>query len=162
MSVFAICAGCIGCAGRREQTVAPDFLLNDLQDRRFYLSSCKGKAVLLNFWSTHCAPCMEEMPHLEKLYGEFSKQGVVFAGICIDPAEAGYLETLVHGLGVTYPVLADISGRTAALYAVTAVPVTIIISPEGMIHSRTTGYREAYIQRFREQLASLTGASGTP
>ncbi|MFW2440250.1 MAG: TlpA disulfide reductase family protein, partial [Arenicellales bacterium] len=41
----------------------------------------KGKAVLLNFWATTCAPCRKEIPDLADLYQEFSAKGLQMIGI---------------------------------------------------------------------------------
>ena len=48
---------------------APDFELQDATGQKLSLRSLRGKPVLLNFWATWCAPCVEEMPSLENLAG---------------------------------------------------------------------------------------------
>jgi thiol-disulfide isomerase/thioredoxin len=52
----------------------PDFTLPTLDGGSITLSDLKGKVVLINFWTTWCPPCREEMPSLEKLYRHFKHE----------------------------------------------------------------------------------------
>lgn len=57
---------------------APDFTFFHSQtDEPAQLSDYRGKVVLLNFWATWCAPCLEEMPGLNKLQMDYRDQGLV-------------------------------------------------------------------------------------
>jgi len=49
----------------------PDFTFPDPQGNQLTLASLKGQPVLLNLWATWCAPCVVEMPLLDKLAGEY-------------------------------------------------------------------------------------------
>jgi thiol-disulfide isomerase/thioredoxin len=44
----------------------PSFSLTALEGAAFNIEGMKGKVVLVNFWATWCAPCLTEMPMLEK------------------------------------------------------------------------------------------------
>jgi peroxiredoxin len=50
-----------------DDRLAPDFTLPDRHGRPVRLQDFRGKAVVLNFWSITCPPCLEEMPTLEEL-----------------------------------------------------------------------------------------------
>lgn len=50
---------------------APLLNLETLNGELFDLKSLHGRAVVVNFWATWCAPCVEEMPALERM-GRFS------------------------------------------------------------------------------------------
>ena len=57
---------------------APPFDFNLLADgSRKSISDYKGKLVLLNYWATWCAPCIKEMPELNKLQSKYQDQGLV-------------------------------------------------------------------------------------
>jgi thiol-disulfide isomerase/thioredoxin len=45
----------------------PEFVLTDPKARELRLSSLKGKPLLINLWATWCAPCVVEMPQLDRL-----------------------------------------------------------------------------------------------
>ncbi|HEX4604025.1 MAG TPA: TlpA disulfide reductase family protein, partial [Candidatus Angelobacter sp.] len=63
-------AGFTGCNDqpklRMIGSTAPDFTVKD-SDRTVSLHDYRGKIVVLNFWSAHCAPCIAEMPSLVQL-----------------------------------------------------------------------------------------------
>src|SRR6185312_613814 len=50
---------------------APDFTVADLNGKMYKLSDLKGKTVVLNFWFTTCAPCVTEMPELNRLIEKY-------------------------------------------------------------------------------------------
>jgi len=134
---------------------APDFTLSDLEGGRFYLNAQKGKVLLLNFWSVHCVPCLQEMPLLQKLQEDYSKKGAVVIGICNDPGEAGYIDSFLKGLGVTYPVLMDTENKVSSLYNIHALPATYIIDQQGIIQYNMTGYAEGYVKMYISKLDEL-------
>lgn len=53
--------------------------LKDLDGNPIDLSKYEGKALFVNFWATWCAPCIKEMPSLEKMQKAFDEdQPIVF------------------------------------------------------------------------------------
>ena len=59
-----------GRQGRRPQTKgkpAPDAVFNDPDGGTIRLADFKGKPVLVNLWATWCAPCVKELPTLDRL-----------------------------------------------------------------------------------------------
>ncbi|HEK9992299.1 TPA: redoxin domain-containing protein [Streptococcus equi subsp. zooepidemicus] len=50
---------------------APDLKLMDKDGKEVSLSDYAGKKVYLNFWASWCKPCLQEMPHMERVYQKF-------------------------------------------------------------------------------------------
>src|SRR5438105_13844236 len=55
---------------------APDFELQRLDGKAVKLSNLRGKAVLVNFWATWCAPCKIEMPWFSEMNNKYKAQGL--------------------------------------------------------------------------------------
>jgi thiol-disulfide isomerase/thioredoxin len=62
----------------------PDITLADRDGKPRALSEWDGKALVVNFWATWCAPCRREIPMLNALAGEYREQGVEVIGIAVD------------------------------------------------------------------------------
>lgn len=117
---------------------APDVTLRDLSNNPVKLSSLRGKVVVLNFWYAACEPCKLEMPALEHAYEQYKAQGFVVLGVDTvdDPAT---LDTFIHDLGITYPVVRDVDLRAATLYRIVDTPSTFFIDRNGVIRYRVVG-----------------------
>jgi peroxiredoxin len=57
---------------------APDFEVITLSGEKLTLAELKGKIVVINFWFESCAPCIAELPALNKLADEYKTSDVVF------------------------------------------------------------------------------------
>src|ERR1700761_7947628 len=62
----------------------PEIGFVDPDDKALSLADYKGKGVLLNFWATWCAPCVKEMPSLDKLQAEMGKDKFVVVPLSLD------------------------------------------------------------------------------
>lgn len=127
---------------------APEFEVVDTGGSPVSLSDYRGRVVLLNIWATWCAPCLEEMPSMQRLYEAFSPDDLVIAAVSIDaPAGAsdasgnpgGDPAAFAGRLGLTFPILLDPAGEVQRVYQATAVPESFVIGPDGMIYKKVAG-----------------------
>lgn len=119
----------------------PDTTLIDMQDAPHSLADYRGKWVVLNFWATWCAPCRREMPSLGRLQAAMPDIAVVpVATGRNDPAaiDRFFAEAGVTGL----TVLRDPKSELARSIGVMALPVTLILNPEGQEVARLIGDAE--------------------
>ncbi len=118
---------------------APAFALKDLRGRTVKLSDFKGKVLLINFWATWCAPCLVEMPDLVKLQKEYESRGLQIVGITYPPMDRKDVKSVARKLKINYPIVFGTNKVSAAYYATSALPTTIIVDRDGKIRGRVLG-----------------------
>jgi thiol-disulfide isomerase/thioredoxin len=120
---------------------APDFTLQSLDGKSLRLSDLRGKAVLLNFWATWCAPCKIEMPWFVELQKEFGPQGLQIVGVAMDDSSKDDIAKFAKDMGVNYPVLLGKEAVGDAYGGVPALPESFFISRDGKIVDRIIGLK---------------------
>jgi thiol-disulfide isomerase/thioredoxin len=125
------------------QVVAPapahntriDFTLPDLEGNDHQISEWDGKARLINFWATWCAPCRREIPLLKKTQTAHAENNLQVIGIAVDDLEPviAYAEEAEFN----YPVLIGQEDAMAAAEAsgidFIGLPFTMIVAPDGQL-----------------------------
>ncbi len=146
---------------------APSFTLPDLDGRPVRLSDFRGKVVLLNFWATWCAPCLEEMPDMQALWEQRREEGFVILAVAADRGSRGPVAAFTRKLALTFPVLLDPDGDVRNRYEVAALPMSYLIGRDGRISGRVIGSkawasREAFtlIDHLLRQQSSQPPSSG--
>lgn len=125
----------------KDKRRAPNISLESLKGDRVELKSFKGKVVFLNFWSTWCGPCKEEMPSMEALYQEFKDKDFVFLTISVDYEGLKPVKEFIEKHRYTFPVLIDQKGETLDLFDVKGIPTTFIIDKQGLMLGKAIGPR---------------------
>lgn len=101
------------------------------------LGAADTKPLVVNFWSSTCSVCIQEMPALQQTYQHFDGQLEVVGIDVADPRSSA--ASFASRLGVHYPLLADPDGTTAADYRVASLPVTLVVGPGRIILARHDG-----------------------
>ena len=134
--------------------LAPDFVLKSASGDNLRLSEFRGCVVMINFWATWCGPCRQEMPLLDELYSQYQRVGFNLLGVNIDD-DSGKAMNMIAELGVSFPVLFDTHKEVSKLYAVDAMPVTILVDRDGMVRHVHHGYKPGYEQDYLNEIRSL-------
>lgn len=130
-----------------------------LPDERFSMLSggfgsfadYRGKPLVINFFASNCAPCVEEMPAFEQVHQQLGQE-VAFLGMNLrDQVSAA--SALVERTGVTYDIARDPSGELARTLGLVVMPSTYFVSPEGRVVDAKAGAMDAEeLSRRIEQL----------
>ncbi len=123
----------------RTRIEAPAFTLPDIDGQQVRLSDFKGKVVLLNFWATWCAPCLEEMPDMQLLWEKSREEGFVILAVAADRGSKEQVVAFAQELALTFPVLLDPDGNVRNRYEVAALPMSYLIGRDGKISGRVIG-----------------------
>lgn len=106
--------------------------LVDIDGRRVVKNDYTGKVTMINFWASWCAPCVEEIPSLNRLKQKMA--GKPFELISINYAEDRQtVSRFMQLVEVDFPVLLDTDGKYAKSWQVVSYPSTFVIDPRGRI-----------------------------
>jgi peroxiredoxin len=117
---------------------APDFVLPALGSGSISLRDYRGQVVLVNFWATWCAPCVEETPGLEKFAEEVRNHGVTVLGVSVD-TDAAALQRFVAQNHLSFSIARDPSQAVASRYGTFKFPETYILDREGRVAEKIIG-----------------------
>jgi thiol-disulfide isomerase/thioredoxin len=120
--------------------MAPPFSITTTDGQRVSLDELKGKAVLIDFWATWCAPCREALPHMREIAKKFEGQPLVVLSVSLDDDEQKWKEFVANN-GMTWPQYRDggFKGPIATLFAVRAIPQTFTIDADGVLQDQHIG-----------------------
>ena len=133
-----------GMAGGRESPVsawkgraAPELVVSTTEGHSVRLLDLKGRRVVVDFWATWCPPCVQEIPHLQKLSEELADENVTLIGVSSE--DVATIREFAKSHQVSYPI-----GRPVELASpfsdVTLLPTTVFIDEDGVIESVLLGY----------------------
>lgn len=121
-------------------TPMPDLEFLNADDRPIRLADLTGKVRLINLWATWCAPCVKEMPSLDRLQAAIPKDKFLVLPISLDgPSKAKvapfYKEQKLSNLGIFY----DKGRKAMAVLGVSLLPTSILVDAAGRELGRLEG-----------------------
>lgn len=109
---------------------APAFELTDLEGGRVALASFAGRPVFINFWTSWCDPCREEIPALETFHRRFGERMPVIGVNVREPLPI--VQEFARAMQMTYPIVRDIDGRLSERYRLRGYPESWVVGPDGV------------------------------
>ncbi|MFN8258810.1 MAG: TlpA disulfide reductase family protein [Bacteroidales bacterium] len=141
-------AGCPGIG-----TTAPDWKLNTLDhESEIGLSDFRGKIVVLDFWATWCAPCIQSMKELVKLNQEIKDKDVVIVGITYE--ETGNPQAIAKKMNIDY-LLLEGNKEINQHYGLdnVGIPLVYILDKNGKVIDFVAGYHgETTLQKIKSAI----------
>jgi thiol-disulfide isomerase/thioredoxin len=118
----------------------PDLEFLDASDNPLRLADFTGQARLINLWATWCAPCVKEMPSLDRLQATMPRDRFMVLPISLDGPSKGkvapfYKERNLTDLGIFY----DKGRKAMSVLDVSLLPTSILVDPAGRELGRLEG-----------------------
>jgi thiol-disulfide isomerase/thioredoxin len=110
----------------KEGGEAPQFAITTDQGERITPASFGGKLLVLNFWATWCAPCVQEIPSLNIFQQRYAGKGVVVVAISVDKNPDKY-KTFLEKIPVSFATARDPNADISAQYGTFQYPETYLI-----------------------------------
>ena len=135
----------------------PDFTVPCYDGSTFHLKEQRGKVTFINFWATHCTPCIQELPHFDALYRAHEDDIAMIAihsyFVTKDPeeflADKGYVLSFAHDSDNS---LMDMVKGTGTL------PQTVVLNRKGeVIYNKVGSVTPELLEALYEEAAGPTG-----
>ncbi len=117
---------------------APDFTVHN-GPQTIRLSQFRGKIVVLNFWATWCAPCIDELPSLQQLQRE--RPDIQVLAVSIDDDPAAYAAFLKQ-YDINLLAVRDGSQGANLRYGSVRVPETYVLDRNGIVRRKFIGAQQ--------------------
>lgn len=135
----------------------PNFTLTDISGKSISTTDYKGKWLLIDFWASWCQPCRQSNPGLVAAYEKYHSKGLEIIGVdCWDKEERWKEAIEKDGLKwANVNSSENVEGQVylCTLFAISGIPTTFIVSPEGKIVYRghPNNAKERIIEIFKNQ-----------
>lgn len=116
---------------------APEFTLPVMHQgeagSQLSLSDLKGKAVVLDFWASWCAPCRAQVPVLDRVARRFAGRGVVVVGVSTSGDDWRRAVEFAKSMNLSYPSVFDGDDAVGRAYHVRQLPTLVVVDRDGRI-----------------------------
>ncbi len=121
----------------------PAILFVDSQNRQRRIGDLGARIVLLNFWATWCAPCIAELPALDRLQAAYSPDDFAVLALCTDLSSPTAVMIYMSNRGIrNLRAYLDPGGRAVHECAIPALPTSFILDRRGTILGMLPGAAE--------------------
>ncbi len=145
----------------RLQERAPTLTVTISDGRDFDLDAMRGKVVLVAFWATWCAPCLEEMPAIERYYREHQADGFEVIALSIDKPgnRAKALKVLAR---LSFPGAMPSDASRNGFGTPEAVPVSYLVDAQGVVRDKFIAVDEGLLDEVITPLLKKSSAAAIP
>jgi thiol-disulfide isomerase/thioredoxin len=105
------------------------------------LADYRNNVLIVNFWATWCAPCVQEMPELSAMHAELASKKIQFIGIGIDSQDN--MTEFAQKYKISYPLY--VGGMSGTQLTTTlgntkgGLPFTVLLNKSGEIVKTYSG-----------------------
>ena len=127
----------------KNKTIAMSIPFLGASGEEITLADYAGKGLILNFWATWCAPCVREMPQLNRLSAFVSDNLIEVLAISEDLNGLKSVPKFYKSYNLNdIPILIDKKGKLMRSFAGKGIPLTVLINQYGQEVGRVVGQAE--------------------
>ena len=135
--------------------IAPETTFSTITGKKIVLSELRGKPVIVTFWATDCASCIQEIPHLVELYQQYHDKGLEIIAVAMAYDPPNHVIDMSKARQLPYNVALDMQSENAHAFGdVSLTPTTFLIAPNGQIALQKTGLFD--LTEIKTQLSNFT------
>lgn len=126
-------------------SAAPNFILKDINDKTISLADFKNKKyILIDFWASWCAPCLEELPYIKELYKKYRHQGFEIISITRDKESDSWKNAVIKNKIESWKHISLVENQSKidTEYFVYGIPHKVLIDKNGVIIGKWKGSGE--------------------
>jgi peroxiredoxin len=137
-SLLLIILAQTGC--NKTITTAPNIIFDTITGQKIILKELRGKPVIVTFWATDCASCIEEIPDLISLYKQYHQSGLEIIAVAMNYDPPNHVIDMTKDKQLPYNVALDLTSDVAKAFGgVMFTPSTFIIAPDGSVVKKQIG-----------------------
>ena len=143
---------------------APTTLFKNPDGGDISLAKFKGVPVLVNLWASWCAPCVKELPTLQRLEGEQAEDGkLAVIAVSQDMAPQGSVDAFLSGKKISrFAAFHDKDMALSTALGVQIMPTTLLYDAEGKEVWRFVGDQDWNSAEAAKLLAEVSHARQAP
>ena len=119
----------------------PNFVVSDVLGEDWDLRSAHGRLILVEFWSTTCAPCARAVPALKRLHADYGRSGLEIVALACEPDgpfqnRAREVDAVARRKELPYRVYVEPDGKVGEvqrLFNVEWVPTLVLLDRQGAV-----------------------------
>jgi len=116
-----------------EGAKAPAFALKDLNGSVVTLADSDGTIRLVDFWTTWCAPCREEIPMFKELHAAYGPKGFTLVGIAMDDEGLSVVKPFAEEYQIPYVTLLGTEEVAKSFGGVVGYPTKFLVDRDGRV-----------------------------
>jgi thiol-disulfide isomerase/thioredoxin len=132
----------------------------DMGGRRWTAADLRGRVVLLEFWATWCAPCLDQIPMLRGMRKTYGPERFEVIGLSLDSSSRRDFVAWINRQALPWPIVHDgraFNGRVASAFGVQALPASLLLDADGRIAAQNL--RGERLKRAVDALVQRASAS---